>query len=253
MSLRQHLEPTLHTAHGLIQRYPKSALLSTLAVLTIPRAWRNYKAYLALGPGGVPYNPFGWLISLAATAISHETLSTRMYNAEAQAGEGYLEEGGHIPERRGDRPMIGWHCLPHRQINKIPTIEVQKALDAIVEKHITANHAYITVVPSPHEKLNPGVIIHPEIASPHVVADIAKREIFHVHPSDHSLHVVLSPRDCKLVIEKGYGERHGLSGSPVIPKEYLLIYAPRDEEELAIVERIIVASLKYMTGTKNIV
>jgi hypothetical protein len=105
MSLRQHWEPSLRTAQGLLQRYPKAAFLSTLAVLIIPRAWRNYKAYLALGPGGVPYNPFGWLIALAATAVSHETLSTAMYNAEARVGTGYLEEDGPIPERRGDRSV----------------------------------------------------------------------------------------------------------------------------------------------------
>lgn len=38
------------------------------------------------------------------------------------------------------------------------------------------------------------------------------------------------------VIEKGWGERHPLSGVvSVLPKEYLILYAPRDEEELQVV------------------
>lgn len=53
------------------------------------------------------------------------------------------------------------------------------------------------------------------------------------------------------VIERGWGERHPLSGTPVIPKEYLLIYAPRDQEELDVVERVFVASIGYMTGHRD--
>ena len=69
--------------------------------------------------------------------------------------------------------------------------------------------------------------------------------------------------DVRAVIERGWGERHGLSGSrglralPVfaaakLPKEYIWIYAPRDEQELAVVEKILVGAVRYMTGTQDI-
>lgn len=56
------------------------------------------------------------------------------------------------------------------------------------------------------------------------------------------------------MIEKGWGERHPLSGARAIgiPKEYIGIYAPRDEEELAIVEKIVIAAVSYMTGQADI-
>lgn len=37
-----------------------------------------------------------------------------------------------------------------------------------------------------------------------------------------------------------------------IPNEYIWIYAPRDEEELAVVEKIVVAAISYMTGGKGV-
>lgn len=58
-----------------------------------------------------------------------------------------------------------------------------------------------------------------------------------------------------LVIEKGWGERHPLSGvSNIIPlpKEYLIIYAPRDEEELEVVERIMLAAVGFMTTSPDV-
>ena len=46
----------------------------------------------------------------------------------------------------------------------------------------------------------------------------------------------LSHADAKEVIEKGWGERHGLSGKTVGSRTftagYLMIYAPRNEEEV---------------------
>ena len=69
--------------------------------------------------------------------------------------------------------------------------------------------------------------------------------------------------DAQAVIEAGWGERHKLSGSramhllPVppnakLPKEYIWIYAPRDDEELAVVEKLLIASVRFMTNTKDI-
>ena len=57
------------------------------------------------------------------------------------------------------------------------------------------------------------------------------------------------------VIERGWGERHPLSGISrhvPLPKEYLMIYAPRDEEELAVLELIIKASIGYMSSSRDV-
>lgn len=76
---------------------------------------------------------------------------------------------------------------------------------------------------------------------------VADKEVVHVHESDGSLHVLLSPRDCISVVEKGWGERHPFAGSlggMVLPAEYLLIYAPRNMEEMKVVEEIMKAAVK---------
>ena len=65
------------------------------------------------------------------------------------------------------------------------------------------------------------------------------------------------------MIEAGWGQRHRLSGVQVpkalfggkvisLPSEYLLIYAPRTEQEAAFVMEIIDASVKHMTGSLEV-
>jgi hypothetical protein len=54
------------------------------------------------------------------------------------------------------------------------------------------------------------------------------------------------------VIDQGRGERHPLSGSLLLVKEYLTIYTPRDDEELSMVEAITRASIGYMTGSRDV-
>lgn len=64
------------------------------------------------------------------------------------------------------------------------------------------------------------------------------------------------------VLKAGWGQRHGFSGTsamtylsfgtlPDLPAEYILIYAPRTEEEIKIVMEIISASVKFMTGRED--
>jgi hypothetical protein len=117
------------------------------------------------------------------------------------------------------------------------------------------------------------------------IATRMRREIANLHDlSDHSVHVVLSPADCrynlsrviyqpnqscigKRVIEAGWGQRHALSGLskstflslfatsgcvPNLPPEYLLIYAPRNEAEIEVVMQIIAASVKFMAGREDV-
>lgn len=43
-----------------------------------------------------------------------------------------------------------------------------------------------------------------------------------------------------------------MSGSPLLVKEYITVYTPRDDEELRIVEAITRASIGYMTGSRDV-
>jgi hypothetical protein len=70
----------------------------------------------------------------------------------------------------------------------------------------------------------------------HPVNKTCQGEIFHVHPSDHSMHMNLHPDDIKEVLEKGWGQRHPLArkgwwflGAMPVPEDFVMIYAPRGE------------------------
>jgi len=67
----------------------------------------------------------------------------------------------------------------------------------------------------------------------------------------------------KKILDAGWGQRHGFSGTsamtflslgtlPDLPLEYILIYAPRTEAEVQTVMDIIAASVKFMTGREDV-
>jgi hypothetical protein len=70
--------------------------------------------------------------------------------------------------------------------------------------------------------------------------------------AEGSGHAKLSLADAKEAIEKGWGGRHGLSGKKVgsrmFTPAYLMIYAPRDEEEAKIMGKILRAGVAYTSG-----
>ena len=69
-----------------------------------------------------------------------------------------------------------------------------------------------------------------------------------MHESDLSAHCYLSLADAKEVLEKGWGERHRVSGN-LIPLQYTFLYAPRNVGEVEVFIQIIEASVKY--GASN--
>ena len=88
-----------------------------------------------------------------------------------------------------------------------------------------------------------------------------RRELAHVHGTgEYSAHVILSPQDCKKVIESGWGELHMLSGVEILrrivgvklPDSYTLIYSPRDDEELQTELEIVKAAIGYMTDSRDV-
>jgi len=103
------------------------------------------------------------------------------------------------------------------------------------------------------EKSGPALLLAAAVPTPHTIAKKMKREIAHVHSSaEYSIHLALTPADCKQVIEKAWGERMTLAGS-LMPQEYLLIYTPRTREELEAVGNIVEAAVGFMSGGRHFV
>ena len=90
-------------------------------------------------------------------------------------------------------------------------------------------------------------------------AHIARGELGHAHP-DLSVHLYLSPADARRVIENSWAERHRLSvpktwwvkNKYAIADTYLMIYGPRDAEEMEVLRVILENSIRFMTGAENV-
>jgi hypothetical protein len=74
-------------------------------------------------------------------------------------------------------------------------------------------------------------------------AFMVAQEFAHIHPaSDGSLHMVLPPDVVDRVIENGWAERHPLAGRYGLPSNIVMVYGPRDDDELGVVEDLVRAS-----------
>ena len=68
-------------------------------------------------------------------------------------------------------------------------------------------------------------------------------EFAHVHPApDHSLHAMLPLEFAAEAIEAGWAELHPVARKGLLPHNAVMLYAPRDDGELDVVERLVRAS-----------
>jgi hypothetical protein len=80
-------------------------------------------------------------------------------------------------------------------------------------------------------------------------AFMVEREFAHLHPPhDGSLHLVLPPAEVNEVIENGWAERHPLAGRFGMPENIVMVYGPRDEDDLHVVEALVNASHAFAGG-----
>jgi len=74
-------------------------------------------------------------------------------------------------------------------------------------------------------------------------------------PAPQSLHLLLSPLDADLILRKQWGVRHAASGHPPfplvsMPPGFVLLYAPQDDLEMSIFEKICQASVGFSVGAE---
>ncbi len=76
------------------------------------------------------------------------------------------------------------------------------------------------------------------------------REFAHVHPMpDGSLHAALPPEVAReAVVRKGWAEQHPVARTGRIPPNVVMIYAPRDEEEVGVVAGLVEEAHRYAGG-----
>ncbi|KIL83660.1 hypothetical protein FAVG1_13118 [Fusarium avenaceum] len=134
--------------------------------------------------------------------------------------------------------------------------ELEEGFSSIVE----ANTGLVHFKPSAHEGHTDAIFLNDDRKKNAIVQEMLG-EITHIHATgDHSVHVILAPVDCKTVIESGWGQRHPLDGVGLaqlvfgwtIPKQYILLYAPRNKDEIRVVMDIVKASIGFAADSMDV-
>ncbi|MDQ1179561.1 luciferase family protein [Rhodococcus sp. SORGH_AS_0301] len=189
----------------------------------------DYRRWRAIGPGGLPDNPVGWVVMTALRPLCRETI--RLRDNDIRAAVGALE----LPDR-GSRPVMAPFPIPHRQVvSDGDPVSVRSLQDHLTILSSTDGcHSARSHLERRGDALH---VDHPRSAA----ARRARGEIAHVHDAQGSMHVVADPRDVAEIVSRGWGERHPLAGRFLVglPDSYLYLYAPRNEAEQQQLRRIV--------------
>jgi hypothetical protein len=150
-----------------------------------------------------------------------------------------------LPQRAGSRPRTT-PTNPHSQLDQQPDDQ------RLVEELARRAFALPGVVEEPSRISVPGaralVLAPGEPAGP-PEAFLVGREFAHLHPTpDHSAHAMLPPEAVREAIEAGWAELHPMARRGLIPETAVMLYAPRDDDELAVTEMLIRASREFAGG-----
>ncbi|WP_448549422.1 luciferase domain-containing protein [Thalassotalea fusca] len=147
-----------------------------------------------------------------------------------------------LPVRPGDKPLTD-NVIPHTQYdqNSSPEIVAKLADWLFSLEHIECKHSMISVAGTP------GAYIKQDVGPINQAAVMVDREFTHIHPEPNpgSQHLVLTPEDAKEVIDKGWGEEHPLLARGQIRTHTIMVYAPRNEEDLKTIKTITKRAYDY--------
>lgn len=143
-----------------------------------------------------------------------------------------------LPRRRGPRPTTTSR-MPHSQLDQQP------ADPAIIESLARRIFGLPGVRRGPSGVSVPGTsaAILDDSVPTSGDAFLVGREFAHIHPGpDHSLHIALPASLADAAIGLGWAERHMLAGTDSVPIGTVMVYAPRDMEEVGTVAAIVEAA-----------
>lgn len=144
-----------------------------------------------------------------------------------------------LPVRVGDRPRTT-PTNPHTQLDQQP------ADLGWVEELARRVFALPGVTEQPSRISVPGaraLVLAPEEATGPPEAFLIDREFAHLHPApDHSLHAMLPNETVTEAVAAGWAEPHPVALRGLIPPTAVMLYAPRDEAELDVIEGLVRAS-----------
>lgn len=148
------------------------------------------------------------------------------------AGKSFLEA-----RRSGPRPRTT-PSNPHTQLDQNAPPELQEKVF-----EIAGSLPGVVVGPSGVSVFGARAFHLPEGNRTAGDAFMVGREFAHIHPAhDGSLHMTLPPEIVGAVVDHGWAELHPLAGRYGLPGNIVMVYGPRDEDELRVVEALLRAS-----------
>jgi len=150
-----------------------------------------------------------------------------------------------LPQRSGPKPDTT-SSIPHSQVT-------QHGPDQVIEKL----HEWCFSLPSVNNEQStisvPGAraLVMCDGMDCNQDAFMIGREFAHIHPhpDNGSMHVQLTAKDAREVIETGWGEDHFLVTQGKLPEGLIMVFSPRDDAELDAVKTIVSRSYEFATGT----
>ncbi|KAF2120426.1 hypothetical protein BDV96DRAFT_485190 [Lophiotrema nucula] len=239
--------PLLPTSLPSILNSPLLQTLFTLSILALATVYiqHDYHKFLALGPGGTPATPLGYLkIKLLSLVCLRDPYRPLPVPPHFRPQRGYLSPST-LHTRPGKRPLVQG-IAPQRQRSQKSSADIYARLVRGLRALAKEPRNRLMERTSCFEKHSSGLFASTPITR------TCGGEICHAHPSDGSLHMTLHPADAKLVLENRWGERHPLAKGGwfrrFVPREFVLIYAPRSEEEVDVVLGIVAAGVWWVSG-----
>ena len=224
-----------------------AAAVVSAAAITV--AYRDYRTYLSFGPHGLPDTFWGWYTQLKLRRLARNDvmgpppydLDEVLKDSGAHATSGFLSKS--LQPREGSRPTVPGFAAPQRQTTAIASETMKKRMFAFLDDLVRANEATLQSELSVLEGPVPALQLRAGVDKPEWLKR-TRGEMVHVHPPDGSTHLMLSLADSQRVIEQGWGLRHKLSGT-IVPWNYTLMYAPRNETEFATWKGVVQAAVSY--------
>jgi hypothetical protein len=151
-----------------------------------------------------------------------------------------------LPKRSGSRPRTT-PTNPHTQLEQNPE------RDEVVEELARRVFALPGVEERPSAISVPGarsLWLLEEVPAGPPEAFMIGREFAHIHPMpDGSLHAALPPEVAQAAVEKGWAEQHPVARMGYISQNVVMIYAPRNVEEIEVVAGLVAEACRYAGGT----
>ena len=150
-----------------------------------------------------------------------------------------------LPNRRGNKPTTT-PSNPHMQLDQQPNdpLIIEELMEwAFSLPHINREYSKISV---------PGaqaMCLPTDKVCDACNAFMSGTELAHFHPHpDYSMHISLPLADANLVIDKAWGELHPVVRTGWLPPYFIMLFAPRDTDEMEIAKKILLRSYEFATG-----